>query len=51
MQIKTDDIKRPQLITPFFTFDLTLDNEFFTYIETTNQNSVTHKHNITISSA
>ncbi len=35
MKVQADQIKRPRLIEPFFDKELTPDNEFVVYIETT----------------
>ncbi len=34
MKVQADQIKRPRLIEPFFNYELTPDNEFVVYIET-----------------
>jgi hypothetical protein len=36
MQINQNEIQRPTLITPFFDQELTPDNEYLTYIDTSN---------------
>jgi len=39
MQVVQNQIKRPKLIEPFFDKELTLDNEFVTYIDCTQRST------------
>ncbi len=41
MKVQADQIKRPRLIEPFFNEELTPDNEFVTYIDTSIQKDST----------
>ena len=46
MKVQADQIKRPRLIEPFFDKELTPDNEFVVYIETSVSKNSTPKHSL-----
>ena len=48
IQVNKNQIQRPSLIEPFFDKELTLDNDYVTYIDcSTNSSSVVHKKSVT----